>query len=210
MRQVVILTGAHGTGKTAIAETMAGKTGLPFYGSQAAAAHAEFGVLPSEDLDLVTRLKVQNSILRRWVGQWGEAQQTGGIFDRCPLDFAAYTLADVQRVLDGRLSMLVQDYTKCCLTLAKTLPPVFLCEPHGDVIGDRGADRPDAGNLAYATLIQTLIVGLIAEGGIDHEVVGPGTVSQRVDFVGRSLSAAFDANAERCGRPTICPTPRLS
>ena len=209
MSQIVILTGSHGTGKTAVAQVFAEKTGLPFYQSQAAEAHVELGFLPSEDLDITKRMKVQNNILSRWMRQFELARVTGGIFDRCPLDFASYLLGDITRTLDPRLSIVAEDYVECCIGIARTLPNVFLCEPHGQVIGDRGILKPDAENRAYARHIQTLVVGLIADGGISHDVVGPGTVGQRVDYIGRSLSASFDAAAAQKGRPS-CPTQKLS
>lgn len=94
---IVGLAGAHRSGKTTLAREF-GKKNLDFTIAETSvsAIMASKGMDPSKDYDFIERLYMQHIILNELDKFYARfAENT--VFDRTPLDAAAYLLADVQR-----------------------------------------------------------------------------------------------------------------
>jgi predicted ATPase len=194
---ILVFTGAHGAGKTTLCERIEAGSDLPFFKSEASATHRSFGVSPGADLPLETRFLVQSAILSNWLNQFHTAKRFGGgIFDRCPIDFAAYMLAGTPREADGRTSFLIQSYIQDCMKACRDLDLLLLCHPHGTKMEARGEDKPDANNEAFASLIHHLIVGFLFSQEFDFKNITAGPIEARLDQVAEHMNVWFKDQAE--------------
>lgn len=199
---ILMLTGSHGSGKTTLAEKLSEKLDIPFFKSHASAIHEALGVNAADDIPMKKRLEVQEAILGAWIKQHQAALMYGsGIFDRTPLDFAAYTLADVRRSSDTMDANLAESYVRHCLDLAANLPNILLVEPLSVNLGDRGTGKASAANTAYSYLIHALISGFLLDRKIRHNLVPAISLEGRVSLLARIMSKKFDLRAEAIAKP---------
>lgn len=186
---ILCFTGTQGSGKTTLAQAVADKTGLPFYPSRASEIHQAFGVTGGAKVPLALRVRIQQAILSAWSDDYALAQGTGGVFDRCPVDFAAYMLADVQR--DGSMmDTVIQDYVWTCQAVSARIKHLLMVKPLGIKLENRGPDK--AGDGAFAIQVQMLIRGLLGELGRPFLVIDPGSLDRRVTKVSRYMSQVFE------------------
>lgn len=90
------LCGAHRTGKTSLAEAVAKeRSDIPFLRTSVSAVFAEMGLDPAVHYPFDVRLDVQERILEATLKQWRSMAGKQFITDRTPIDFIAYTLAEV-------------------------------------------------------------------------------------------------------------------
>lgn len=114
------LAGAHNTGKTTLAKAFAEKFGIPFVQGQVAQVFKGCGFDSSKSwgaFSLEDRLTVQWRVLKTHTALYQEYSSLGTAFitDRTPLDFLAYTLADIQmRELTEELERDVLAYADAC------------------------------------------------------------------------------------------------
>lgn len=196
IRPVVMFTGAQGVGKTTLAEAVEKGMGLKLYPSRAGEVHRKFGVVAGQDVPLALRLEIQQHILDGWLADLAEAEATGGVFDRCPLDFAAYTLAAITRETPQELAAIAQGYVRSCVEVfARTSGHLFLVQPFNALDTGRGSDKAPGG--AYADLVQSIIAGLIVNNGIVAKTIGAGAVANRLDLVGVYLADALGVQANQ-------------
>lgn len=87
------LTGAHRSGKTTLAKEIAEQKNLPLVLTSSSAIFSKMGLSPQDNLTFKQRLEVQKQILADAKEKWD--QHDSFVTDRTPLDFIAYTLADI-------------------------------------------------------------------------------------------------------------------
>ena len=155
------------------------------------------GIDPAGNIKFSDRLQVQSAIFNIWSQQYkiALAGGQGFVFDRCPLDFAAYLLADCPRDLDGQTSMIVMEYIKQCIESSKELGIIFFVEPHGQQVEQRQL-KASATNEAYASLVQHIINSMLLKNMSRFFRIGAGTVDTRLTQVGQCLSSDFAAKAQ--------------
>lgn len=165
---ILSLTGTHGSGKTEIATRVAEKMGIPFFPSKAGEVHARYDVAPNTDVPLSLRLTIQEKILEEHRLDFDKATETGGVFDRCPLDFAAYMLTAVGR--DGGdtpINNAIQIYVSACMDRmahqSRGHNPVLFVPQFPGNKKDRGEGKAPGG--AYADHHEMIILGLITKLG---------------------------------------------
>lgn len=195
---IVCFTGTHGSGKTTVAKAVAEGMGLPFYPSRASEIHERLGVKANANLDFADRLVVQGEILTAWSYDFADARISGkgGVFDRCPIDFAAYLSSEIPRDLDAEVSTLAQHYIDHCVRLSKYLPLILFTRPLTSRLADRGDGKPNVDNVAYSDQIDRIIRGIIYEYDGNVVVLKPGTVEHRVASVRSALESDFARKCE--------------
>jgi nicotinamide riboside kinase len=159
------LMGASSTGKTTLAKAFVKQVPeIKFITSPVSQAYADLGVDPREDVDFVTRLRVQEEILNRAENAYIE---TDGPFisDRTPLDFIAYTLADVRR---DNLSLIEQDrfsryFERCLEVTNRHFGSLCLLQPGIEYEDDGRRPKP---NTVYQEHINLLLLGLLMDGRV--------------------------------------------
>ncbi|MDX5370674.1 MAG: ATP-binding protein [Alphaproteobacteria bacterium] len=199
---ILCFTGTHGSGKTTLAQEIAKRSQCAFYPSLASKAHEMAGVKASDDIPFAKRLDVQETILKLWSLQYADAVSRGqvAVFDRCPLDFAAYTLADVTRGLPHDLAVRAENYIKRCVGVVNELDHVLLVLPHGANLGNRGDGKPDAANKAYEGHIHYLLFGMLMDSDAPFEVIEPGSIEERVDQVCEYMNDVWNESADETER----------
>ena len=195
---IILFTGAHGSGKTELCKRLSEKMSLPFFESRAAQIHRDHGVTGGADIPFDLRMTIQQAILQSWLDQFREAKTGGGVFDRCPLDFVAYTLADAQRVMPVQHIGLADAYIQSCLEAAALNRGImFFTRPLDGVKSARGEDKPDTANTVYATLIDMIITGLLARHQFPCRELPATTIEQRMNMITVALDAEFNTSAQR-------------
>ena len=91
------ITGAHRCGKTTLAKTIAGTSGVYYLESKVSDTFSRLGYDPRQDYSFDDRLYVQFQILYDMERTYQQAPTSDFITDRTPIDVYAYLLADVQR-----------------------------------------------------------------------------------------------------------------
>lgn len=94
---MLALTGAHRSGKTTLAKSVAEKLGVEYLDMQVTSVFDELGISPKDDMDFATRLKVQERILDHMQAKYLVRLGRPFIADRSPYDVIMYTMADVRR-----------------------------------------------------------------------------------------------------------------
>lgn len=164
-----MLTGAHRTGKSTLAQAFSEKTGTPFVRTGASQVFQEMGLDPKVDYPMEVRLEIQKRILEAFDRQC--RQQSSGLFitDRTPLDFAAYTLADCQRSnVPDSLHKTVEKYVDDCIDVANRNFSVMVIVQPGIPLVEDPTKAP--ANIPYVEHISHLIMGMLVSERIraDH------------------------------------------
>lgn len=196
---IIAFTGTHGSGKSTLAKQVAKNMGLPFITSKAGEIHRQLGVNASDVIDLPTRLRVQTAIVNQWVLDLNANAKTGCVFDRTPIDFSAYLLAEVPRDITETQNLEVTTYYKHCTDLCRVLPHILLCEPLSATVQvqNRGTDKASAANLPFMYKVHYLIQGILARHGFTYLEVPPVAVEQRVGQVAQYFESDFAKRAEQ-------------
>lgn len=158
------LCGAHGTGKTTLAKAYADQIGVPFVEGRVSAVFKAMG-LDSGDawgkLSMTQRLDVQERVLAEHVSLYREYGESAFITDRTPIDFLAYTLANLrQDELTPELEARIERYTERCLdevnanfTLLVALQPCAAIP----LVAREGRGELSA---AFISVVNSLVLGL--------------------------------------------------
>lgn len=163
------LSGAHRTGKTAVAEILAERNDCPFIRSSAQQVAKDLGVKVDFGMPFHERMAYQEEVLRRFKEAY-EQEAGNGLFvaDRTPLDFAAYVLTDYHpdrvRGLEYDANGWVLDYVRRCMELTgEYFFLVAVVQPGIPYVPEEGKPAP---NPLYQEIMNTCLTGL----GADHRV----------------------------------------
>lgn len=161
------LCGAHRTGKTTLAIAFSTKTGIPFIPIDAGSVFKKHNLHPSKNMDLRTRISVQQEILeiaeKIWMGN-----SSIFITDRTPLDMAAYLLADIGNgEIDEHTQDEIMSYIGECFRVTKRyfnqlvlIPPAIPFIP---------SDYKAANNEPLIFSLHYTILGMLSALGVPYE-----------------------------------------
>lgn len=170
---------------------------------------ARLGYSPQADLDFTTRLTIQEEILKELTKQYRAVKSGIFIADRTPVDFMAYTLAEVQRTtmtpeLDERLEAYI---TRCADVCNQFFGTLIVIQPGIELVAD---DTKAPANYGYIEHINALVCGLVTRSDlkahhfyINRDVTD---LKQRVKSVDYCVKRSIDALEEMHYRyeiPTI-------
>jgi len=150
------LCGSHRTGKTTLAELLAGKAGIPFVKTGTSEVFRECGLDPSKPIDFGKRLWIQEKILDAAEKVW-RAGRKQSITDRTPLDMAAYTLGDIQGATEVDFEALERYLDRCFEATNKFFSMLVLIQPGIPLIHEEGKAALNKGYLEH---LNFLILGL--------------------------------------------------
>jgi predicted ATPase len=156
------LAGASGTGKTTLAKLFAERTGLLFIPSSIGNVFEEINYDPTVDYPFAIRAKIQELILATHEKAYAKADRMF-VSDRTPLDFIAYTLADVRREnLDTEQTQWMLNYmTRCFEVTNRYFGAIAVIQPGIQISNNDDKLRPL--NPAYAEHLNSLIIGLVGD-----------------------------------------------
>jgi hypothetical protein len=154
------LCGSHRTGKSTLAKAFAEEFGVKFVATGATATFERLGVDPKKDYPFEVRLTIQREILK----DCNELYSRSGvrfITDRTPIDFLAYTLADVSRenVRGSVEADLAQYITDCYECANKHFTTLVLLQPGIVAVEAAGKAPASAGFMEH---LNALCLGLLA------------------------------------------------
>jgi hypothetical protein len=151
------LCGSHRTGKTTLAECISKQTGIPLIKTSTSAVFEQHDLHPADDLDFKTRLWIQHRVIDAAVHIWQEAENGLFITDRTPIDFMAYTLADIQGTTEVDNNELENYLIHCFEVTNQFFTQLFILQPAIKLVYEPGKA---ALNKAYMEHLNTLILGL--------------------------------------------------
>jgi len=196
------LPGAHRTGKTTLAKKYAELAEIPFVATGASAVYEKLQLDPRADYPFPVRLDIQRHILEAAQKLYRGAGKTF-ITDRTPLDYLAYTLADVQRQnLTSDDEKNLQKYMKDCFSICNNhFSTLVVVQPGIAAIDAPGKARADFG---YVEHIANLIMGLVVHEDVEavHYFVPRAMLDldrrcRCVDFSVRKSRERFDAQIQQ-------------
>lgn len=153
------LTGSHRAGKSTLARAFVEKNkDFKLVETSASGVYSRLGLDPKVMYPFKKRLEIQRHILDELVKQYRE----GGLLfvaDRTPIDFIAYTLADIVRdnyqgEQDGELGTYIND----CYDVTNTYFSMILVVQPGIKAEESALKAP--ANLGYMEHINNLVLGL--------------------------------------------------
>lgn len=156
------LAGAHGTGKTTLAEAYSQESGMPFLHFDTREVMKKAGVSKTSIKDIRERMRVQRLIVER-CDELFNRSRTPRITDRTPIDVAAYTIADITQHCDA--DKWVQDEAQAIINDCIDLMNLsFMCAlvvpPAIPYVAEPGRPAP---NLAYQEHHHLLVCGLLSD-----------------------------------------------
>lgn len=160
------LCGSHRVGKTTLARAYAEKAKIPFLETSVSAIYRELGYDPSVTYDFVTRLGIQEEILKRLDREYAKYAGEQFITDRTPLDMIAYTLGDAigDRAPEESFDRLNQYILDCYKCVNKRFGMILLIQPGIEL---KDAPGKAAMNRAYIEHLNSLIFGLTVDEKLD-------------------------------------------
>jgi predicted ATPase len=156
-RQIIGLCGGHRVGKTTLAAELARQMSSIFVPTQTSAVFFRHGLRPDMSLNFATRLRIQNEVLSDAKQLW-RTQTQDFITDRTPLDFIAYTLADIQAQTAVEFEILKCYINACFQSTLEFFSHLILVQPGIPLVFETGKA---ALNQAYIEHLNTLLLGLI-------------------------------------------------
>ena len=161
------LCGGHRVGKTTLAQATAEAQHLYFAVTDSSTVFKKQGIDPATPLDFMTRLAMQHAILDAACIVWQDSQHATFITDRTPIDFMAYTLADIQgtTIVD---EVALDKYIQRCFAVTNvTFSHLIVVQPGIPLVYAAGKA---ALNRAYIEHLNTLVLGLCHDSRLDCAV----------------------------------------
>ncbi|RKZ67835.1 MAG: AAA family ATPase [Candidatus Parabeggiatoa sp. nov. 3] len=151
------LCGSHRTGKTTLAEAISKQTGIPLIKTSTSAVFEQHGLHPAQALDFKTRLWIQHCVIEAAVPIWQQAEKGIFITDRTPIDFMAYTLADIQGATEVDSGELETYLARCFEVTNQFFTKLVILQPAIKLVYEPGKA---ALNKAYMEHLNMLIFGI--------------------------------------------------
>ncbi|MBE9561952.1 MAG: AAA family ATPase [Proteobacteria bacterium] len=148
------ICGSHRTGKTTLAQAIANKTGTNLVKTDTNAVFIQQGLHPSQSLDFSTRLKIQKLIIQAAVKIW---QTDNFVTDRTPIDFMAYTLAEIQGDTEVDFVELEAYLTECFAVTNQIFSKLIVVQPAIPLVYETGKA---ALNKSYMEHLNIIVQGL--------------------------------------------------
>jgi len=146
--------GSHRTGKTTLAKHLSQTLDIPFIPTQTNNIFAQHGLHPAQPLEFKTRLSIQQQILESAINLW---QTQTYVTDRTPIDFMAYTLADIQGTTPDEFTQLENYLMTCFQATDEFFTQLIIIQPAIPLIQAPGKA---ALNRGYMEHLNILIQGL--------------------------------------------------
>jgi hypothetical protein len=184
------LSGPHRSGKSTLAKAFAEESGIKFVATGASATFERLGLDPKKDYPFEVRLAIQREILKDCNALYARAG-VRFITDRTPIDFLAYTLADVSREnVRGSVETDLAQYVTECYESANThFTTIVLVQP-GIVVVEAVGKAP--GSAGYMEHLNALMLGLLsAEALLSDQFAIPRRyveLEQRVLALGNAIN----------------------
>jgi hypothetical protein len=156
---IIGLLGAHRTGKTTLAAEFCRKNPpFRFAPTSVSKMMTERGFDPAKDYPIVERLAIQNIILDG-LDRFYSSHERDTVFDRTPLDAAAYMLADVRREnVETVLQKEITDYVARAIDITnRRFAMVLFVPPVLKLVHEEGKAPAEP---AYVEHISQIISGL--------------------------------------------------
>ena len=150
------LAGSHRTGKTTLAVAIAQKKNIVFVKTDTSAVFKQQGLHPAAPMDFNTRLWIQNHIIEAAVQIW-QSEPGDFITDRTPLDFMAYTFADIQGATEVDFAALTTYLNRCVTVTNQLFNLLVVLQPAIPLVYEPGKA---ALNPAYMEHLNRIIQGL--------------------------------------------------
>lgn len=157
--QRIGICGSHRTGKTTLAQAISKQTGIPVVKTSTSAVFKLHGLNPAQPISFKTRLWIQHSIIDAAVEAWS-SQKCAFITDRTPIDFMAYTLADIQGATEVDFSELEIYVAQCFEVTNQFFTTLAVLQPAIPLVYEEGKA---ALNRAYMEHLNTIIQGLCSD-----------------------------------------------
>lgn len=159
------LCGTHRTGKTALAKAFAEKEGIPFLQTSVSQVFKDMGLDPAVEYPFDVRMDVQERILAVMAAQYRSASGEKFITDRTPIDFVAYTIADVhQHNLTPELNARLERYVEDCIKVTnEAFAVLIIVQPGIEIVSVEGKASLTP---MYMEHIAHLVMGITASEAI--------------------------------------------
>ncbi len=130
---IIGFSGESGTGKSWVAEKLATQLGFHYQPSRGAEVAAEINFDVNAPHTFVERLNYQEDVLEKMIED--NCLHLNAVFDRTPLDLAAYTIIAANSDPSNELlKQYVEDCYKTCDELFDTI--VLVSPPYEELLGD--------------------------------------------------------------------------
>ncbi len=153
------LCGSHRTGKTTLAEAISSHQQIPFIKTNTSTVFEQHGLEPAMPMDFQTRLWIQHRIIEAAVEVW-QAEKGAFVTDRTPIDFMAYTLAEIQGTTEVEFAKLEAYLEHCFEVTHQFFTRLAILQPAIPLVYEPGKA---ALNQAYMEHLNILIQGLCSD-----------------------------------------------
>ena len=191
------LTGAHRTGKTTLAKALCERSGMTYVPSMTSQVFSDLGLPVGVPLSVDDRLRVQERVLETHIAQ---VRLAGNYYvaDRCPIDFAAYTLLDVAMRCDPDQEARVHAYLDRCLRLTGELFSAVVVVPPGILyVVEEGKPPPSK---AYQEAMNAMCVGLLRDNRVGVKLATLARNNLRLEDRTESVLAVWKALAQQASQ----------
>lgn len=198
------LTGAHRVGKTTLARAFAEASGMSFIPSGVSAIFKRFDLPVGVPITFEQRMTVQEAILEAHIAQVQQSPPYA-ICDRCPIDFAAYTLADWgMRCTPEDAPRLIAYVDRCLHETAWLHSVIALVQPGVVYVIEEGKPQP---NRAFQEQLNVLCRGLMVNTKTSAGVMTLSrdnvTLGGRIEALRQGWNAVVSYNSKQLMAGTV-------
>ncbi len=154
------LAGTHRTGKTTLAKAWAEQNEIDYITPDVSGVIASMGLECKDISDIDQRIKVQRKLVEA-CDKLFLRQKGMFITDRCPLDVAAYTLADCHQHMTPQQAKEMNEIVLDCISITNAVfHSICVVQPGIPFVPEPG--KPPM-NVAYQEHIHSLVIGLVQD-----------------------------------------------
>ena len=154
------LAGTHRTGKTTLAKAWAEQNNIEYITPDISGTIASMGLQCTDIHDIDVRIKVQRKLVEA-CDKLFLRQRGMFITDRCPLDVAAYTLADCHQHMTQQQAKEMNEIVLDCISITNSVfHSICVVQPGIPFVPEAGKG-PE--NIAYQEHVHSLVLGLVQD-----------------------------------------------